>query len=298
MPATPKNSDAPAAYVGRFAPTPSGPLHLGSLLTATASWLDARSRGGTWLLRIDDLDGPRIAPGAEATILRTLEAHGLVWDGPIVYQHAHVERYRAALAKLRERCFACACTRAQLRGQAIYPGTCRNLGLPFAGNAVRLRVGEEAEVAFQDRIQGHRHQCLASAVGDFAIWRRDDMATYPLAVVVDDAAMNVTNIVRGADLLADTPRQLHLARLLHLPAPTYAHVPVVVEASGVKLSKHNATTAIDDRAAPHNMATVLGLLGLAPPLAEAPTQLAWARRRWRAETLPAHTTLPGFVALA
>ena len=298
MPPASDSPDAPAAYVGRFAPTPSGPLHLGSLLTATASWLDARSCDGTWRLRIDDLDGPRIAPGAEATILHTLEAHGLVWDDPIVHQSAHVERYRAALAKLRERCFACACTRAQLRGHPIYPGTCRHRALAFAGNAVRLRVGEEAKVAFQDRIQGRRHQCLASAVGDFAIWRRDDMATYPLAVVVDDSAMNVTHIVRGADLLADTPRQLYLARLLRLPEPAYAHMPVLTEASGVKLSKHNAATAIDNRTAPQNMATVLGLLGLAPPLAEAPAQLAWAQQRWRIEALPPHTTLRSFVALA
>ena len=298
MPVASDSPEVPAAYVGRFAPTPSGPLHLGSLLAATASWLDARSCGGTWRLRIDDLDGPRVEAGAEAAILHTLEAHGLVWDRPIVYQRAHTERYRAALAKLRERCFACACTRAQLRGHAIYPGTCRHLALPFAGNAVRLRVGGQAKVAFQDRIQGRCHQCLASAVGDFAVWRRDDMATYPLAVVVDDSAMNVTHVVRGADLLPDTPRQLHLARLLGLPQPTYAHVPVLAEASGVKLSKHNAATAIDNRAAPQNMATILGLLGLAPPLADAPAQLAWARQRWRIETLPAHITLPSFVALA
>ena len=298
MPVAPDDPEAPAAYVGRFAPTPSGPLHLGSLLTATASWLDARSCDGTWRVRIDDLDGPRVDAGAEATILRTLEAHGLVWDGPIVHQSAHIQRHRAALAKLREHCFACACTRAQLRRHAIYPGTCRHLALAFPGNAVRLRVGEEAKIAFQDRIQGRRRQCLASAVGDFPIWRRDDMATYPLAVVVDDAAMAVTHVVRGADLLPDTPRQLHLTRLLGLPPPTYAHVPVLAEASGVKLSKHNAATAIDDRAAPQNMATVLGLLSLAPPLADAPAQLTWARQRWRIEALPTHTTLQGFVSLA
>lgn len=288
-----------AGYVGRFAPTPSGPLHLGSLLAATASWLDARSRGGRWRLRIDDLDAPRIDPRAEAAILRTLEAHGLLWDGPVARQRDHLERYQAALATLAEDCFGCACTRRQLRGVAHYPGTCRDLGLPLAGNAVRLRVGDEAEAGFVDRVQGRCREQLAATAGDIAIWRRDGLPAYPLAVVVDDAAMGVTDVVRGADLLDNTPRQIHLAERLGLAPPTYAHVPVVVDAGGLKLSKHSAATAVDDRHARQNLATVLALLGLdAPPATDVAGLLAWAQRSWCAEALPSTPTLPGFVALS
>lgn len=291
--------DARQPYVGRFAPTPSGPLHLGSLLAATASWLDARSHGGRWQLRIDDLDAPRLDPQAEAAILRTLEAHGLQWDGPVARQRDHRERYQAALATLAEDCFGCACTRRQLRGVAHYPGTCRDRGLPLAGNAVRLRVGDEAETGFVDRVQGHCRERLAATAGDVAIWRRDGLPAYPLAVVVDDAAMGVTDVVRGADLLGNTPRQIHLAERLGLATPTYAHVPVVVDAGGFKLSKHSAATAIDDRHARQNLATVLALLGLdAPPATDVLGLLAWAQRSWCPEALPSSPTLPGFVALS
>ena len=289
---------ARAPYVGRFAPTPSGPLHLGSLLAAVASWLDARSQGGRWRLRIDDLDAPRVAPGAEGAILRALEAHALTWDGPVVRQRSHLERHRAALAALGEACFGCACSRRQLRGQTRYPGTCRCLGLPQRGNAVRLRVPDDAVAAFEDRLQGRRSQRLAATVGDFPVWRRDDIAAYPLAVVVDDAALGVTHVVRGADLLAETPRQIHLAERLGIAPAAYAHVPVLVDAAGEKLSKHNAATAIDNRAPARNLATVLALLGLEPPEGEVGAMLRWARQRWRIDRVPAGKTLPGFVALS
>lgn len=286
-------------YVGRFAPTPSGPLHLGSLLAATASWLDARSHGGRWLLRIDDLDAPRLDPKAETAILSTLEAHGLAWDGPVARQSDHVDRYQAALAALADDSFGCACTRRQLRGIARYPGTCGHLGLPLAGNAVRLRVAEDAEAAFADRVQGRCRERLAETAGDIAIWRRDGLPAYPLAVVVDDAAMGVTSVVRGADLLANTPRQVHIAQRLGLAVPAYAHVPVVVDAAGLKLSKHTAATAIDDGHARQNLATVLALLGFdAPPAMDVADLLAWAQRRWCAEALPRSEALPGFVALS
>ena len=286
-------------YVGRFAPTPSGPLHLGSLLAATASWLDARSHGGRWLLRIDDLDAPRLDPRAEVAILSTLEAHGLAWDGPVARQSDHVDRYQAALAALADDSFGCACTRRQLRGVARYPGMCRDLGLPLAGNAVRLRVEEGVEAAFADRVQGQRRERLAETAGDIAIRRRDGLPAYPLAVVVDDAAMGVTSVVRGADLLANTPRQIHIAQRLGLAVPAYAHVPVVVDAAGLKLSKHTAATAIDDGHARQNLATVLALLGFdAPPAMDVAELLAWAQRRWCAEALPRSEALPGFVALS
>lgn len=285
----------PATYVGRFAPTPSGPLHLGSLLTAVASWLDARAHDGRWRLRIDDLDAPRVAPGAEAAILATLVAHGLHWDGPIVRQSQLQRHHRPALARLKAHTFACRCTRRDLRGDASYPGTCRDLRLPAAGNAVRIRM-EDPPPAFCDRVQGRLPDFRET--GDFIVWRRDDLAAYPLAVVVDDQAMGVTQVVRGADLLDNTPRQLHVLKRLGGVAPAYAHIPVLVTAAGEKLSKHNDATAIDDSAAAWNLAAVLCLLGLEPPRLGSPARmLDWARRHWRIDRLPRARTLAGFVAL-
>ena len=283
-------------YVGRFAPTPSGPLHLGSLLTAVASWLDARARHGAWLLRIDDLDTPRVDPAAEAAILDTLESHGLAWDGPVHRQSDHLENHHGAIRQLGERCFACACTRRQLRGLDRYPGTCRDRGLPRAGNALRVRA-EAAAPGFVDRVQGDV-DISNRTVGDFIVQRRDGFASYPLAVVVDDLALGVNNVVRGADLLENTPEQLLLMRWLGIPPPTYAHIPVVVEASGVKLSKHNRATAIDNRWAPQNLAAVLSLLGLEAPLGQVETMLAWAVAEWDIAHVPGTTSLPGFFALA
>jgi len=284
-------------YIGRFAPTPSGPLHLGSLLAAAASWLDARARRGRWLVRIDDLDAPRIKSGAEGEILATLEAHGLLWDGSVVRQSDHREHYRAALEELGERCFGCRCTRSQLRGARRYPGTCRDSGLPRDGNAVRVRVENAAECSFDDRVAGRREPG-AESMGDFVVWRRDGLPSYPLAVVVDDAAMRVSHVVRGADLLDNTPQQIHLAACLGVVPPVYAHVPVLVDAAGEKLSKHNAATAIDQRHARGNVAVALSLLGLQPPNEDVPTMLNWAVRHWRIECLPNSRTVPGFVALS
>lgn len=261
------------------------------------SWLDARAHGGRWRLRIDDLDTPRVASGAESSIVATLLAHGLRWDGPIVHQSALRERHKAALERLGAHTFACRCARRDLRGLARYPGTCRALGLPAAGHAVRVRV-DEPPPPFNDRVQG---RCVANAeTGDFVVWRRDDMAAYPLAVVVDDASMGVTHVVRGADLLDNTPRQLLLLRRLGRRAPAYAHIPVLTTASGDKLSKHNAATAVDDRAATGNLAAALCLLGMGDPPAAAanpPALLDWARPRWRIASLPRQRVLEGFVAL-
>lgn len=282
-------------YVGRFAPTPSGPLHLGSLLTAVASWLDARAHHGTWLLRIDDLDTPRVDPEAEPVILATLESHGLAWDGPVHRQSDHLESHDSAIRQLGERCFACCCTRRELRGLDRYPGTCRDQGLPREGNAVRVR-GEVKAPAFMDRVQG-LVDTSSRTVGDFIVLRRDGIASYPLAVVIDDHASGVNNVVRGADLLENTAEQLLLMRWLGVVPPTYAHIPIVVEASGVKLSKHNRATAIDSRWAPHNLATVLSLLGLDPPLDQVETMLAWAVGEWDIAHVPRAATLAGFFAL-
>ena len=215
----------------------------------------------------------------------------------MVRQSQHVDRYLDALEELAEYCYACCCSRRDLRGSRAYPGTCRRLDLPRQGNAVRVRV-PVAPIAFEDRIQGICSEKLATTTGDFVVWRRDGFASYQLAVVIDDDAMDVNAVVRGADLLDNTPRQLYLLQRLGRPAPYYAHVPVVVETTGVKLSKHNAATAIDDRAARHNIATVLGLLGLDPPWDRVDAMLDWARRRWDIAALPSEASIDGFTALA
>ena len=285
-------------YIGRFAPTPSGPLHFGSLLTALASWLDARAAGGQWRLRIDDIDTPRVDPGAEEAIVRALDAHHLHWDGTMVRQSDHLEHYRAARERLRPLCFACRCSRRVLGGARIYPGTCRRLGLVNSEHtSIRIRV-DDHRISFEDRIQGPHGEQLSDESGDFVIWRRDDMVAYPLAVVVDDNAMGVTHVVRGADLLANTPRQLHIVNALAMHRPSYAHLPVVVEAGDVKLSKHTGATAIDNRFARHNLASALSLLGFEPPSLDARELLAWATANWTIRKVPAGAALAGFVALS
>lgn len=250
-------------YRGRFAPSPTGPLHIGSLVTALASWLDARVHGGTWLIRIEDIDFQRNVPGADRDILASLETLGLVPDEAPQWQSAHLPRFEAALAQLQaiDRLYPCGCTRREiadsittvdaqgrLRHQTlIYPGTCRNglMGRPPRAWRVRLPEADAATVCFDDRWQGTQCQNLAEAVGDFVLKRADGMWAYQIAVVVDDAAQGITDVVRGADLLDSTPRQIYLQRLLGLPALRYLHVPVVVNAAGEKLSKQTGARAIN-----------------------------------------------------
>jgi glutamyl-Q tRNA(Asp) synthetase len=241
--------------VGRFAPSPTGPLHFGSLVAAVASWLDARRHGGRWLLRMEDLDPPREVPGAADAILRSLEAFGLHWDGPVLYQSTRHEAYREALAKLRASgmTYDCGCTRREVgkRGRPgldgpVYPGTCRN-GLPPGKRprAVRVRTGPGV-IGFADRMQGSIRQDLAREVGDFIICRADGLYAYQLAVVVDDAHQGITHVVRGADLLDSTPRQILLQRLLGLSTPAYLHHPLVLTPGGEKLSKQTHAPPVDD----------------------------------------------------
>jgi glutamyl-Q tRNA(Asp) synthetase len=285
--------------VGRFAPSPTGPLHLGSLLTAVASYLDARADDGAWHLRIDDLDRPRNAPGAADEILHILDAHGLHWDGPVTYQSRHGERYVAALEALaRDGCtFQCTCSRSRLRGHRVYPGTCRD-GRVETGRAgaIRLRVGD-IRIEFDDRIQGFYGQDLASDVGDFVVRRRDGLCAYPLAVVVDDATLGVTHVVRGADLLDNSPRQILLQRALALREPAYAHVPVVVDRRGDKLSKQTGARGIAASDSGANLCRVLSLLGQNPgaELAkEAPAAiLKWAKQNWRPCAIPRAMRITG-----
>jgi glutamyl-Q tRNA(Asp) synthetase len=241
-------------YVGRFAPSPTGPLHFGSLVAALASYMEARTASGKWLLRMEDLDRPREQPGAANQILYALERLGFEWDGPVQWQSARLERYRAALEDLSRRGFAypCGCSRKELEdsalaidGARVYPGTCRQgLAPGKSARAVRLRT-HGAPIAFADRIQGEIEQRVERDVGDFVLQRADGVYAYQLAVVVDDLEQGVTDVVRGADLLDSTARQIHLQRILGARTPRYAHVPVAVDAAGQKLSKQTGAAPLD-----------------------------------------------------
>lgn len=246
-------------YRGRFAPSPTGPLHQGSLVSALASFLDARAHGGTWLVRIEDIDGPRTVPGAAEEILTTLAAFGMTPDEPPIWQSRRANAYEAALTQLieSERVYPCGCTRreiadslsaAHVRNSTLaYPGTCRNGLNGKPARAWRLRVPDDrnAIVHFTDRREGPQTQDLSVDVGDFVLKRADGEWAYQLAVVVDDAASHITHIVRGADLLDSTARQIYLQQCLGVPTPSYLHVPVIVNEQGEKLSKQTGATALD-----------------------------------------------------
>jgi glutamyl-Q tRNA(Asp) synthetase len=278
------------SYVGRFAPSPTGPLHFGSLVAALASWLDCRRAGGRWLLRMEDLDRPRVMPGAADAILRQLESCGLEWDGPVVYQSARLELYRDAIRKLETHSYPCACTRKELEdsalaidGSRIYPGTCRRgLAPGKTARAVRLRT-DDAPIRFTDRVQGEIAQSVAKEVGDFVLRRADGIVAYQLAVVVDDAAQGVTDVVRGADLLDSTARQIHLQRLLGAATPRYLHVPVATNAAGEKLSKQTSATG----GGRDDVPKALRFLGMPVPQdMAAPEMLGWASGHWDPARIP------------
>ncbi len=243
-----------SAYVGRFAPSPTGPLHLGSLVAALASYKEAKAAKGKWLLRMEDLDAPREQPGAADRILRALEKLGFEWDGPVLRQSARVERYGAVIDDLARRKFAygCSCTRKELEdsalaidGSRIYPGTCRH-GLAGGKRARAVRLcTHAAPIGFVDRVQGRIEQRVEKEVGDFVLLRADGIYAYQLAVVVDDFDQGVTDVVRGSDLLDSTARQIHLQRILGAPTPRYAHLPVAINDAGEKLSKQTAAEPLD-----------------------------------------------------
>jgi len=245
------------SYVGRFAPSPTGPLHKGSLVAALASYLDAKSHNGQWLVRIEDIDEARTILGAAADILRTLHIFGMHWDGEVVWQSQRKDLYQVAFERLGAHAYACGCTRREIAdsrigiasdGAAVYPGTCRSgLAPGKTARAYRLRVPERNHdlIDFDDRWMGRITQHLANEVGDFVLKRADGFWAYQLAVVVDDAQQGVTDVVRGADLLDSTPRQIYLQRLLGYPTPRYLHVPVVTDAKGEKLSKQTGACALD-----------------------------------------------------
>lgn len=288
----------PIPYVGRFAPSPTGALHFGSLIAATASFLDARHHGGRWLLRIEDVDAQRNVPGAAEGIINALRRLGFIWDGEIVWQSHRVAHYADALDQLRQQgdVYPCCCSRREMAdsalardGSRIYPGTCRN-GLP-AGRAARAwRVRAQGTVAFVDRVQGPQADDLETAFGDFVVLRADGQFAYQLAVVIDDADAGVTHVVRGADLLDSTGRQIHLQRRLGLATPCYLHVPVVVNAAGEKLSKQTLATAIDAYPPAQLLLAALRFLGQNPPdmltNAQPATILDWAVAHWSVSSIP------------
>ncbi len=285
------------AYIGRFAPTPSGYLHFGSLVAALASYLDARAVGGRWLLRMEDLDPPREMPGAQDAILRTLESYGLEWDGEPVRQSDRHAEYQALVRRLLSQglAYACTCSRKQLEGhQGVYPGTCREAGHSTRNAAIRLRV-PDLSYGFIDRVQGEYRQHLGREVGDFVIRRRDGLYAYQLAVVLDDAWQGITDVVRGADLLDSTPRQLYLQELLGFAQPRYLHVPLIIQPDGHKLGKSYRSPPLPaDQAAPL-LVRALRALGQALPAelenARPPELLSWAVSHWDVARIPRCRTL-------
>jgi glutamyl-Q tRNA(Asp) synthetase len=286
-------------YRGRFAPSPTGPLHFGSLVAALASCLDARAAHGEWLLRIEDVDRVRAVPGAADDVLRTLEAFGFPWDGEVAYQSRRTALYEDALDALRRSgaAYDCACSRRDVARAGhvgaegpVYPGTCRN-GLPASATprAVRVRT-DDGPIQAADAVYGAHSQRLESALGDFVVRRADGFFAYQLAVVVDDADQRITHVVRGADLLASTPRQVYLQGLLGLPTPAYAHVPVVIDAAGRKLSKRDAAHPVDPRDPLHALRAAWRFLGQADEVTRAASPAEFwelAIARWDLGRVPA-----------
>lgn len=287
-----------AVYRGRFAPSPTGPLHFGSLVAAVGSFLQARAHNGEWHLRIEDLDRPRVVGTAADNIMRTLERLQLHWDGPVRYQQK-AEFYADAFSKLvaRAAVYACRCSRREIADSSIrgidgpvYPGTCRTQTFPpDVPTAWRVHTAD-AQIEFNDRIQGTIARALGRDIGDFVVRRADGRFTYQLAVVADDAALGVTEVVRGADLLESTARQIYLQRLLDLPTPRYAHLPVAIDIQGQKLSKQTHAAAIDAADASALIVHALGFLSQAPPPALMRAGVAevwaWARTNWDIARVP------------
>lgn len=292
----------PAGYRGRFAPSPTGPLHFGSLVAAVGSYLDARASKGEWLVRIEDVDEPRTVPGAADRILRTLEGFGFEWDGEVVVQSRRLDHYHAALVRLQldGDVYPCACSRSEIAaatrrvsvdGGLVYPGTCRTgLADGKAARAWRMRVPDR-EFVFTDRVQGETRQNLERDVGDFVLHRADGQYAYQLAVVVDDALQGISAVVRGIDLLDSTARQIWLQQRLGLPTPGYLHLPVVVNAAGEKLSKQTQAPAVDSTHGSLPLAAAMRFLGHPVPAELCGAAVAdfwrWAVTAWSPDRIPA-----------
>lgn len=289
---------AVSTYIGRFAPSPTGPLHKGSLLAALASFLDARANNGQWLLRIEDLDPPREVPGAADRILKQLDDHGLHWDGPVLYQSSRLDAYQDALQQLGDAglLYACYCNRARLRTLGgCYDGTCRankinsDTATPGKSHATRIQIPEHSSISLNDLIQGPLFFDLSKA-GDFILRRRDQLPAYQLACSLDDGFQNISHVLRGSDLLDSTPRQIHLLHCLGLQVPDYGHIPVLSNAQGQKLSKQNhAPELVSSKASP-NLFDCLHLLAMPAPqeLKHSSVQhlINWAIEHWQLNNVP------------
>ena len=296
---SPLNSAINPLYIGRFAPSPSGPLHFGSLVTALASYLDAKANNGQWLVRMEDLDPPREQPGAANAILECLDGHGLQWDGEVMYQSQRHHAYQDGIDYLLARhwVYPCSCSRQDLAAMGgIYNGRCRNRKVDLARpHSLRLKLydipdhASTDEIRFRDLIQGAQAQNLRTRAGDQIVKRRDGFFAYQLAVVLDDIAQNITHVIRGSDLLEVTGRQLFLFGLLGAPLPAFGHVPLAVHSNGQKLSKQNHAKAIDYKEASRNLWRGLEFLGQNPPagLADASTReiLDWGLHHWRRDNI-------------
>lgn len=278
-----------SAYTGRFAPSPTGDLHFGSLVAAVASFLQARQAMGRWLVRIEDIDPPREVPGSAAAILRDLNRLGLKSDGPVLYQSTRTEAYQNAIEILlrQDKAYWCGCSRKDLPASGIYPGTCRNgLAKGKSHRSVRLRV-DSVSIEFADLIQGDIRENLDTEVGDFVIQRADGLPAYQLAVVIDDAFQGITEVVRGADLLDSTARQIYLQRCLGLESPSYAHIPLAMHSDGKKLGKRYGTDPVASVPAAEAIFLALKFLGQSPPQGMELEQLwAWAIENWQLASIP------------
>lgn len=278
----------PQNYKGRFAPSPTGPVHFGTLIAAVGSYLQAKKNKGEWLIRMEDVDITRKVDGADVDILKTLEAFGFEWDNEIIYQSEQIAHYEQALEQLisLSLIFPCFCSRKQMSksDSTIYPGTCRSRQLPEKDEHALRLLSKDIAIEFNDAVMGKQSQNIKRQCGDFVIRRRDGLFAYQLAVVVDDALQNITEVVRGADLLDSTPRQIYLQQLLNYPTPDYCHLPLAVDDSGNKISKSAGATKIDLQHKEQQLISVLGFLGQNPPEDLAQSHIndiwSWAMKHW------------------
>ena len=283
------------AYKGRFAPSPTGPLHFGSLITAVASYCDAKANQGTWIVRIEDTDIPRIYPDSEQHILKCLDAFEFESDVEIIYQKNRLDIYDAVIEQLKQKklVYACECTRKMLGSNHIYVGTCREKHLDFQNQAIRVKVSDQ-NICFQDRLQGQHCSNLKMDLGDFVLKRRDGIINYQLAVVIDDYLQGITNVVRGADLLDNTERQIWLGQLLGYPQLKYMHLPLAMNDQGQKLSKQNLAHALDTQNAPQLLAQAISALGQQSVDIDQPHKmLAQAVAQWDIQRIPKGTEIQG-----
>lgn len=289
----------PQNYIGRFAPSPTGPVHYGSLIAAVGSYLQAKKNNGEWIIRMEDVDITRKVEGADVEILNTLEAFGFTWHGEIIYQSNQTKYYQQAVEQLvsQSMVFPCLCSRKQLAETSndIYPGTCRHRRLPEKDDHALRVLSKNIIIEFNDIVMGKQSQNIEQQCGDFIIKRRDGLFAYQLAVVVDDAQQNITEVVRGADLLDSTARQIYLQQLLNYPTPGYCHLPLAVDSTGNKISKSEGAIKINIKHKEALLVSVLEFLGQQPPADLIKSNISdiwtWAISHWQIKSVPAVKTI-------